>query len=52
MPVSVKMYPTKRLQCWKKAKELREKYYRDYATAKERGGLRWAGGAWSFSAIP
>ncbi len=52
MAVSVKRYPTKPLQCWQKAKELREKYYQDYATAKERGGLRWAGGAWSFSAIP
>ena len=39
-------------QALKKAKELREKYYRDYATAHERGGLRWTGGAWSFDAIP
>lgn len=45
-------YPTEPLKCWDKAKEIRLKYYRDYATAHERGGLRWAGGAWSFGAIP
>ncbi len=45
-------YPTEPLKCWKKAKELREKYYRDYASASEKGGLRWTGGAWSFDAIP
>ena len=45
-------YPTEPLKCWKKAKELRDKYYLDYATAHERGGLRWTGGAWSFDAIP
>ncbi len=27
------------------------KYYRDYAAAKERGGLRWAGSAWTLDAI-
>ncbi len=47
-----KRYPSEPLKCWKKAKELREKYYRDYAEAKSKGGLRWAGGAWSFDAIP
>lgn len=45
-------YKTAPLKCWKKAKELREKYYRDYASAHERGGIRWTGGAWSFDAIP
>jgi benzoyl-CoA reductase subunit B len=45
-------YPTEPLKCWNKAKEIRDNYYRDYATAKEKGGLRWAGGAWSFGAIP
>jgi benzoyl-CoA reductase subunit B len=45
-------YKTAPLKCWNKAKELRRKYYEDYARAHERGGLRWAGGAWSFSAIP
>ena len=45
-------YPTEALKCWGKAKELRDKYYRNYATAHERGGLRWTGGAWSFDSIP
>jgi benzoyl-CoA reductase subunit B len=45
-------YATRPLQCWPKAKELRQQYYKDYATAHERGGLRWAGGAWTFGAIP
>ncbi|OGF97848.1 MAG: benzoyl-CoA reductase, bzd-type, subunit O, partial [Candidatus Glassbacteria bacterium RBG_16_58_8] len=35
-----------------KAKEIRQDYYRDYATAHEKGGIRWAGGAWTFGAIP
>ncbi len=46
------IYPTEALRCWPKAKELRERYYRDYASAKERGGLRWAGSAWTLDAIP
>jgi benzoyl-CoA reductase subunit B len=45
-------YKTERLKCWDKAKQIREDYYRNFATAHERGGLRWAGGAWSFDAIP
>lgn len=44
-------YKTAPLKCWNKAKELRLKYYQDYATAHERGGIRWAGGAWSFQPI-
>ena len=44
-------YPTEDLSCWNKAKELREKYYRDYATAHEKGGIRWAGGASNADAI-
>ncbi|MEW5807050.1 MAG: benzoyl-CoA reductase, bzd-type, subunit O [Acidobacteriota bacterium] len=47
-----KLYPTEPLKCWNKAKEIRESYYKDYTTAKEKGGIRWAGGAWSFDAIP
>ncbi|MFQ5827065.1 MAG: benzoyl-CoA reductase, bzd-type, subunit O [Dehalococcoidia bacterium] len=47
-----KVYKTKPLDCWQKAKELRLKYYQDYAAAHEKGGLRWVGGAWSFDAIP
>ncbi len=45
-------YPTEPLKTWNKAKELRQRYYADYATAHERGALRWTGGAWSFGAIP
>jgi len=45
-------YETQPLKCWGKAKEIRETFYRDYARAHERGGLRWAGGAWTFGAIP
>jgi len=46
------LYETKPLNCWAKAKEIREEYYRDYANAHENGGIRWAGGAWTFGAIP
>jgi benzoyl-CoA reductase subunit B len=45
-------YPSEPLKCWKKAKELREKYYRDYATAHEKGGIRWSGGANNIEPIP
>ena len=45
-------YPTEQLKCWNKAKEIRDNYYLNYAKAKEKGGIRWAGGAWSFGAIP
>jgi len=47
-----KPHPTQPLACWAKGKEIRQRYYRDYATAHEQGGLRWSGGAWSFGAIP
>ncbi len=50
--MTVPTYKTEPLQCWNKAKELRLNYYKDYATAHEKKGLRWAGGAWSFGAIP
>lgn len=45
-------YPTEPLKCWGKAKELRQKYYRDYAAAHEKGGIRWSGGAHGIDAIP
>lgn len=45
-------YKTRVLSCWGKAKELRQQYYKDYAEAHDRGALRWAGGAWSFDAVP
>lgn len=52
MNMRKKLYPTEPLKCWKKAKELRVKYYRDYATAHEKGGLRWAGSAVAYDAVP
>ncbi len=45
-------YPTEPLKCWKKAKELRLKYYRQYMMAKEFKGIRWVGSSWTFDAIP
>ena len=45
-------YPTEPLKCWKKAKELREQYYINYARAKDKGGIRWGAAGWSFDAIP
>ena len=45
-------YKTEKLALWDKAKELRHQYYENYAKAHERGGLRWAGGAWTLDAIP
>lgn len=47
-----KVYPTEPLKCWKKSKELRAQYYKDYIDAKENGGLRWSGSAWAFHALP
>ena len=44
-------YPTESLKCWNKAKEIRQKYYEDYASAHDRGGLRWGGGAWALDAV-
>ncbi|MFQ5906776.1 MAG: 2-hydroxyacyl-CoA dehydratase, partial [bacterium] len=45
-------YKTERLKCWDKAKEIRKRFYEDYARAHEKGGIRWTGGAWSISSIP
>jgi benzoyl-CoA reductase subunit B len=45
-------YPTESLKCWGKAKEIRDNYYKNYRDAHKKGGIRWAGGAWSFDAIP
>jgi len=49
---AVEKYPSEPLKCWQKAKTLRQKYYEDYLKAHEKGGICWAGGAWTFSAIP
>jgi benzoyl-CoA reductase subunit B len=46
------LYKTKPLECWEKAKQIRENYYLDFAKAHEKGGLRWCGGAWTLGAIP
>jgi benzoyl-CoA reductase subunit B len=45
-------FKTAPLKCWDKAKDIRQRYYRDYAEAHDKGGMRWAGGAWTFGAIP
>jgi benzoyl-CoA reductase subunit B len=45
-------YPSEPLKLWKKAKELREQYYLNYAKAKDTGGLRWSGSAWALDALP
>ena len=47
-----KVYETEPLSCWQKAKELTKSYYVNYLQAKEKGGLRFSGGAVSFVAIP
>ena len=47
-----KVYETEPLDCWQKAKELISRYYVDYLQAKDKGGLRFSGGAVSFVAIP
>ncbi len=49
---SKNLYPTESLKLWGKAKQLREQYYRNFATAKEKGGIRWSAAGWSFDAIP
>ena len=45
-------YPVEPLKCWDKVKELRDKYYRDYVEAHDKGGIRWSGGAWNLEPIP
>ena len=45
-------YKAEPLKCWQKTKELRESYYRNYATAHEKGGIRWAGSGWAFDSVP
>ncbi len=45
-------YKTEPLKLWNKAKELRLQYYENYAKAHDKGGIRWAGGAWTLDALP
>ena len=40
------------LKVWPKAKELRNDFYRKYVEAKDKGGIRYAGGAIAFHAVP
>lgn len=49
--MSAQKYPTEPLKLWGKAKEIRDNYYKSYRNAHEKGGLRWAGGAWGFDAV-
>ena len=44
-------YKLEPLKIWSKAKELRKEFYRDFLEAKERGGIRYAGGTVAFHAI-
>lgn len=44
-------YPTEPLKCWPKAKELRQKFYRNFDEIKSRGGIRWMGSAWAPDAV-
>ncbi len=45
-------YPTEPFKTWVKSKELREEFYQSFMDAKDKGGQRWLGGAWTFSAVP
>ncbi|GAB4294026.1 MAG: 2-hydroxyacyl-CoA dehydratase subunit D [Myxococcota bacterium] len=45
-------YQTEPIKCWDKAKELRNKFYKNYAEAREKGGLPIMGSAWAFDAVP
>jgi benzoyl-CoA reductase subunit B len=45
-------YPTEPLKCWGRAKELREKFYKEFDEAKEKGGIRVMGSAWALDAVP
>lgn len=45
-------YPTERLKCWNKAKELRRKIYGEFVTAREKGELVCAGSGASHFALP
>jgi len=45
-------YPTERLQCFKKAKELRFRIYRDFVTAHDKGELICGGSGASHFSVP
>lgn len=50
--MKIPTYKTEPLKCWNKAKEIRYNYYKRYAEAHIKGGLRWGGGAWTLGAVP
>ena len=45
------LYPTEKIKCWNKAKEIRTNFYKSIVTAKERGAMLAAGSGGSFQAI-
>ncbi len=45
-------YKTEKLKCWNEVKDIRMDYYKNYTEAHDKGGLRWAGGAWTLDAVP
>ena len=45
-------YPTEPVKIWGKAKELRQKYYRNYIEPPEKEALRYNGGTWNIDAVP
>jgi benzoyl-CoA reductase subunit B len=45
-------YKSEPLKLWNKAKQIRRDYYKNYAEAHDKGGIRWVGGAWTFDAVP
>ena len=47
-----RIYKTEPLKCWQEAKQLRKKYYEDFLSAHEKGGLRISGSAGMLYAIP
>ena len=46
-----KKWETRPLDCWAKAKELRDGFYRDFEQAHEKGGIRCIGSAWALDAV-
>ena len=44
-------YKLEPLKIWPKAKELRMQFYKSFLEAKEKGGIRYAGGAVTFHAL-
>lgn len=52
MPILDKTYKTKPLDCWRKAKELRQQFYREVATAHDEGKILVSGGSEGMMALP